>query len=56
MRALGFDNIGEQISQHDMDKYVKCFLQPLSPPQIQALAALFGWGLPEEDGPLGEGC
>jgi hypothetical protein len=41
-----------------LDEYAKCFQHPLSQPQIQVLAALFGWGLPvvEDDRLLVEGC
>jgi hypothetical protein len=48
MRALRFAQAHEKVSQQDLERYVKLFLQPLSPPQIQSLAALFDWVVPEE--------
>jgi hypothetical protein len=45
MRDLGFDSVGDQMSQQNFNEYAKCFQHPLSQPQIQALSALFGLGL-----------
>ena len=52
MRSLDIISENEGISQQALDDYAKLFVQPLSDSQLQALAALFNWSLP--DG-LGQG-
>jgi hypothetical protein len=49
MRALDLnvDEEREHISQQALDEYVHCFKQPLPTSHTKALAALFGWALPE---------
>lgn len=49
MRALDLnvDEDREQISQQALDDYVQCFRQPMPASHTKALAALFGWTLPE---------
>ena len=39
----------EQISQQILDDYARRFKQPLPSSHTKALAALFGWALPEAD-------
>lgn len=47
MRSLGFGSAQERVQPDDQDKYAKLFSQPLSETHIRALAALFGWSVPE---------
>jgi hypothetical protein len=49
MRALDMDVVEEreQISQQILDDYARRFKQPLPSSHTKALAALFGWALPE---------
>ena len=49
MRALDLnvDDERAQISQQALDEYVQCFKQPMPTSHSKALAALFGWALPE---------
>ena len=52
MRSLGILDENKGIDQQALDDYAKLFGQPLSDSQLQALAALFCWSLPDE---LGQG-
>jgi hypothetical protein len=52
MRSLDIIGENEGIDQQALDDYAKLFVHPLSVSQLQALAALFNWSLP--DG-LGQG-
>jgi len=52
MRSLGILDENKGIDQQAIDDYAKLFGQPLSDSQLQALAALFCWSLPDE---LGQG-
>ena len=49
MRALDMnvDEEREQISQQVLDDYTQRFKHPLTSSHTKALAALFGWVLPE---------
>jgi hypothetical protein len=47
MCSLGFEFSQEQLSQQHQDVYTKLFTHPLSVVHAQALAALFGWSIPE---------
>jgi hypothetical protein len=51
MRALDILGETEGISQEALDRYSKLFAQSSSliNPHAQALAALFGWGIPDEE-------
>ena len=51
MRALGMDieEKREKISQQILGDYTRSFKQPLPSSHTKALAALFGWALPEAD-------
>lgn len=39
-----------QLNHKDLEAYAKLFSHPLSCPQVQALAALFGWTVPDDLG------
>jgi hypothetical protein len=47
MKALHIISNGE-ISQEAQREYAALFKHPLSPSQVKALAALFGWSIPAE--------
>jgi hypothetical protein len=44
---LDVDDEREHISQQVLEEYVQCFKQSLPTSHTKALAALFGWALPE---------
>ena len=48
MKTLGVIRDGDSLSQEALDEYSRIFSKTLSQVQIQALASLFGWSLPEE--------
>jgi hypothetical protein len=48
MKTLGVIRDGDSLSQVVLDEYSRIFSKSLSQVQIQALASLFGWSLPEE--------
>jgi hypothetical protein len=48
MKTLGVIRDGDSLSQEALDEYSRIFSKSLSQVQIQALASLFGWSLPEE--------
>jgi len=52
MRSLDIISENEGIDQQALDDYAKLFGHPLSDSQLQALAALFNWSLPDD---LGQG-
>jgi hypothetical protein len=47
MRSLGFKDDQEVFCHADQDSYATLFTHPLSSAHVQALAALFGWSIPE---------
>ena len=48
MKTLGVIRDGDSLSQEALEEYSSIFSNSLSQVQIQALASLFGWSLPEE--------
>ena len=48
MRSLDIISENEGIDQQVLDDYAKLFGHPLSDSQLQALAALFTWSLPDD--------
>jgi hypothetical protein len=48
MKTLGVIHDGDSLSQEALEEYSSIFSNSLSQVQIQALASLFGWSLPEE--------
>jgi hypothetical protein len=50
MKSILAEPDSEHFSQQNLDAYAKLFQAPLSHAQVEALAALFGWVLPEDDG------
>lgn len=49
MRKLGLTKENEQITAKVKDAYARFFEHPLSPPQLAALAAIFGWTIPANE-------
>jgi hypothetical protein len=59
MHALGFAGQEDFFQHQDLQEYAKLFSQPLPKYHICALAALFGWTVPEQDSGIGiemQGC
>jgi hypothetical protein len=50
MRVLQFDLDRDHINQQELEDYAKLFSRPLSCPQVQALASLFRWSVPDNVG------
>ena len=48
MRKLGIIGESEHISIDAQDDYARLFMQELSQTHIAALAALFGWSVPDD--------
>ena len=49
MRALNIIEENEGIGQESLDEYSKLFGHCLPDSHVQALAALFGWAIPEDE-------
>jgi hypothetical protein len=49
MKKLGVIRDGDSLSQEALDDYARIFSKSLSQVQIQVLASLFGWSIPEEN-------
>jgi len=49
MRALNIIEENEGIGQESLDEYSNLFGQCLPDSHVQALAALFGWAIPEDE-------
>jgi hypothetical protein len=50
MKSILAEPDSEHFSQQNLDAYAKLFQAPLSRAQVEALAALFGWVMPDDDG------
>jgi hypothetical protein len=51
MKALKISDGFDLLSQNALDAYAKLFLQPLNQELVRALAALFGWTVPDLEAP-----
>lgn len=58
LKAPKISDGSDLLSQKALDAYTKLFLEPLNQEQVRALAALFGWTVPdlEAPAPLQLGC
>jgi hypothetical protein len=50
MKAIHNTSDTNQFNREDLETYAKLFCHPLSYPQVQALASLFGWAVPDDLG------
>jgi hypothetical protein len=50
MKSILAESNSEHLSQQNLDAYAKLFKSPLSRAQVEALAALFGWVMPDDEG------
>jgi hypothetical protein len=50
MKTIHNTSDTNQLNSEDLETYAKLFCHPLSYSQIQALAALFGWAVPDDLG------
>ena len=50
MKTIHNTSDKNQLNSEDLETYAKLFCHPLSYPQVQALAALFGWAVPDDLG------
>lgn len=48
MKRLGLVSDQQNDNTYDLEAYVKLFDHPLPTPHIAALAALFGWTVPDD--------
>ena len=50
MKSILVESDNEHLSQQNLDAYAKLFQAPLSRAQVEALANLFGWVVPDDEG------